>query len=462
VAKALRDMLLFAQHDLILDPPFMRLDLLSCRNVLIYFKSALQQRLLPLFHYALLPGGVLLLGNSETAGRFESIFAPIDAKLRIHRRNVAPLADPSVIFPVRPPAMPASKPEDTPTTSDALAVSAPLQTLADKLMLDEFAPPAVLVGEHGDIVYVSGRTGKFLEPAAGKANWNVHAMAREGLRTALVTGLRQVRAEGRAVTLGGLTTEPRGAGIGVEMSIRPVQLGRQAGMVMIVFRETHPADATVPATPPRRASHSRRDAQLTHALEEAQALREEMQSSQEELQSANEELQSTNEELQSANEELTTSKEEMQAMNEELQTLNAELISKLEDLALVQSDLKNLLNSTQIATLLLDGACNVRRFTEQAKKVINLRDGDVGRPLSDLTTALEYPALLDDIAQVHRTLEFREKEIRTGDGRWYSVRIMPYRTQDNVIDGSVITFADITAAKELEARLRLATGPAAG
>jgi two-component system CheB/CheR fusion protein len=451
-------MVLFAQHDLILDPPFIRQDLIACRNVLIYFKSVLQQRLLPLFHYALQPGGFLLLGNSETAGRFESIFTPFDAKLRIYRRSAAPLADPSVIFPVRPPTMPATLPDDPPAAGDPLPVAAPLQTLADRLMLDEFAPPAVLVGEQGDIVYVSGRTGKFLEPAAGKANWNVHAMAREGLRTALATGLRQARAEGTAVELRGLTVEPCGVGIGVEISIRPVQLGRQGGMAMIVFRETHPAAATTPAA---RGSSGRkqRDAQLTHALEEAQALREEMQSSQEELQSANEELQSTNEELQSANEELTTSKEEMQAMNEELQTVNAELVSKLEDLALVQSDLKNLLNSTQIATLLLDSACNVRRFTEQAKKVIHLRDGDVGRPLSDLTTTLDYPALQDDIGQVLRTLEYRETEIHTSDGHWYSVRIMPYRTQDNVIDGSVITFADITAAKDLEARLRLATAP---
>jgi transcriptional regulator with PAS, ATPase and Fis domain len=187
-------------------------------------------------------------------------------------------------------------------------------------------------------------------------------------------------------------------------------------------------------------------------------MREEMTSSQEELQSTNEELQSTNEELQSANEELTTSKEEMQAMNEELQTVNAELVVKLDDLALAQSDLKNLLNSTQIATLFLDGRNNVRRFTEQARKVINLRDGDIGRPLTDLTTSLDYPGLQADIDQVLHTLEFSEKVVQTTDGRWYSVRVMPYRTLDNVIDGSVITFVDVTVAKQLEARLRAAPG----
>jgi PAS domain-containing protein len=179
-----------------------------------------------------------------------------------------------------------------------------------------------------------------------------------------------------------------------------------------------------------------------------------MQSSQEELQSTVEELQSTNEELQSANEELTTSKEEMQAMNEELQTVNAELLSKLEDLALAQGDLKNLLNSTQIATLFLDRSMNVRRFTEQAKQVFSLRDVDIGRPLSDLRTTIDDATLLDDIAQVLRTLEPCEKEVKADRGRWYLVRAMPYRTLDNVIDGAVITFADITAAKQLEGRLR--------
>jgi two-component system, chemotaxis family, CheB/CheR fusion protein len=203
-----------------------------------------------------------------------------------------------------------------------------------------------------------------------------------------------------------------------------------------------------------------REAELQRAIAEAHALREEMRTSDEELRSTNEELQSTNEELQSANEELTTSKEEMQAMNEELQTVNAELMSRLEDLAVAQSDLKNLLNSTQIATLFLDGRLNVRRFTEQARRVISLRENDIGRPLADLVTRLQYPELGENIAAVLRTLEPREREIRTTEGAWYAVRIMPYRTQDNVIDGVVLTFIDISTAKALEARLRAA--PPAG
>jgi PAS domain S-box-containing protein len=224
--------------------------------------------------------------------------------------------------------------------------------------------------------------------------------------------------------------------------------------VLIVFRE---AATAPPAGRHRRTGggvHRELEADLQRSREEAQALREEMRASQEELQASNEELQSTNEELQSTNEELTSSKEEMQSMNEELQAVNAELQSKLDDLALAQSDMRNLLNSTDIATLFLDNDLNVRRFTEKARKIISLRDADIGRPLSDLTSQLEYPGLQEDVHEMLRTMVVAEKQIRSRDGQWYTVRIMPYRTHENVIQGAVITFVDITAAKELEARLR--------
>ncbi len=205
---------------------------------------------------------------------------------------------------------------------------------------------------------------------------------------------------------------------------------------------------------PKAREASADDKVLQHYRDEIQALREESRASQEELQSANEELQSTNEELQSTNEELTTSKEEMQSMNEELQTINAELQSKLDDLALAQSDMQNLLNSIEIAILFLDQDLNVRRFTDRAARIINLRESDVGRPLSDLTTVLQYPHLHDDAMQTLRTLEVSEKQILTDDDRWFSVRIMPYRTVDDRIAGVVITLLDITASKILESTLR--------
>ena len=231
------------------------------------------------------------------------------------------------------------------------------------------------------------------------------------------------------------------------------------GMVMIIF-----TDVSTPvgkkqtgrskSTPADSVRVLELEQELRQIREELQTTREEMQSSQEELKTTNEELQSTNEELQSTNEELTSSKEEMQSMNEELQAVNAELQSKLDDLALAQSDMRNLLNSTDIATLFLDNDLNVRRFTEKARKIISLRDADIGRPLSDLTSQLEYPGLQEDVQEMLRTMVVAEKQIRSRDGQWYTVRIMPYRTHENVIQGAVITFVDITAAKELEARLR--------
>jgi chemotaxis methyl-accepting protein methylase/Skp family chaperone for outer membrane proteins len=468
VSKQLRDMVLFAQHNVITDAPFARIDLVSCRNLLIYFKTSLQQRVVPLFHYVLRPGGYLLLGNSETVGPMESLCTPLNAKLRIYRSKEARHPDVPLMFPILPPPMPRTTSSAPPPHPEEAPPPISLQSLANRLILEEFSPPSVLVSEEGDILYISGRTGKFLEPAAGQANWNVYAMAREGLRAGLGAALRKARAEGQVTEAQGLAVESGGQALRVDLSVRPVTTAGHRGLMMIVFREmaTEAPIQAAPVASSARQSRSRRDTlALQRATEEAQTLREEMRSAQEEmrsaqeeLQSANEELQSTNEELQSINEELTTSKEEMQSMNEELQTVNAELRAKLEDLALAQGDLKNLLNSTQIATLFLDSAMNVRRFTEQAKRVINLRDSDVGRPLSDLTTPLDYPTLIEDISQVLRTLEFSEKAAPTTDGRWFTVRVMPYRTQDNVIEGSVITFIDITAAKHLEARLQSTPG----
>jgi two-component system CheB/CheR fusion protein len=327
------------------------------------------------------------------------------------------------------------------------------------MLLQAFSPPAVLVNAGGDIVYISGRTGKYLEPAAGKANWNIHVMARPGIRAQLAGALRTALSEKQPVELRGLRLDSETPEAIVDITVHGIQEPKALeGMAMIVFRDV----AAPPAGRKRRKGAATPDDpalrhELARSQEEVRALRQEMQASQEELQAANEELQSTNEELQSANEELTTSKEEAQSMNEELQTtINNELQSKLDDLALAQSDMQNLLNSTDIATLFLDNDLNVRRFTERTTRVIHLREGDIGRPLSDLATMLVYPELCDDAKETLRTLAFSEKQITTSDGRWYAVRIMPYRTLANVIQGVVITFVDITTAKELESRLRQA------
>ena len=460
IDKAIRDMVLFAQHDVVLDPPFTKLDILCCRNLLIYFDTTLQRRLLPLFHYSLRQGGVLLLGSSETIGPFNQLFEPIDATLRLYLRQARVEGhNPDLLLKSFPPLSTRPKDRAMPASPSSLVQGADsLQAAADHVLLQVHAPPAVVVNGSGDIVYISGRTGRYLEPAAGKANWNFHAMVRDSLREPIAQAIKQSAALHETQNLRGLSVTAPGAtptlvDVTVQALTEPVSLD---GMVMIVFHDLGPLPRKG-----RRQSASLLDA--THAAEiqqcreEIQALHEEARTSKEELQSANEELQSTNEELQSANEELTTSKEEMQSMNEELQTVNAEMQTKLDDLALAQSDLKNLLNSTDIAMLFLDQDLNVRRYTERATKIINLRDSDIGRPLSDLTTSLQYPALHDDTQETLRTLVFSEKQILTSDQRWFSVRIMPYRRLDNVIDGAVITFVDITVTKELESRLRLAS-----
>ena len=461
IDKRVRDMVLFAQHDVIMEPPFTRLDIVSCRNLMIYFGSALQKRLVPLFHYSLRPGGALLLGGSETVGRAQSLFRPLDPKSRLYWRsdNIAAGADSSaIVFPThrRPAARSAS--QETPL-AHLTTPPANLQALADQLLLQSYAPAAVLVNDGGDIVYISGRTGRYLEPAAGKANWNIHVMARPSIRAQLAVALRTALQEKKSVELRALRLDDAAtAAAAIDITVQPIlQPKSLEGMAMLVFRD-------VPAAPVRGGRRTKLAGmvdpgvteELLRSREEINALRQEMRASQEELQAANEELQSTNEELQSANEELMTSKEEAQSMNEELQTINGELQTKLDDLALAQSDMQNLLNSTDIATLFLDHQLNVRRYTEKIARVIHLREGDIGRPLSELASTLQYPALHADVKETLRTLAFSEKQIATTDGLWFTVRIMPYRTLANVIQGVVITFVDITVAKELESRLRQA------
>jgi two-component system CheB/CheR fusion protein len=435
------------------DPPFTRLDLLSCRNLLIYLTAPLQRRLLPLFHYSLRPGGVLLLGSSETVGRHEALFEPLEAKQRLYLSREGTQAPAVPAFPLRE-LLPPHPPDPEPDMAEAPNPVPNLQAAADRLLLQQLSPPAVLVNDRGDILYINGHTGKHLEPAAGKANWNIHVMAREGLRAPLALALQQAADGQGSVDLHAVLVDDGGSLHPVDVNVRRVTEPQLLdGMLLVVFRDVPP-----PKKRRRRgvAAQTQTEIELQQAREEAQALREEMRASQEELQASNEELQSTNEELQSTNEELTSSKEEMQSMNEELQAVNAELQSKLDDLALAQSDMRNRLNSTDIATLLLDKNLNVRRFTERARRIISLREADVGRPLSDLTTRLEYPGLEDDVREMLRTMVVAERQFHSRDGQWYAVRVMPYRTQDDVVQGAVITFVDITAAKALEARLRAA------
>ncbi len=445
IKQQIRDMIIFAPHNITMHPPFTKLDIITCRNLLIYFEPALQNKLLPLFHYALTANGIMLLGSAETVGNFTSFFRQVNDNTPIYTRMDKPLSLIDVDFPI------GSLLDNQPRhLSEMNKNITNLQTQADQILLQSYAPAAVLINADGDILYINGRTGKYLEPAAGKANWNIHVMAHKELQHPLFVAMNKAQAQVAPVIMTNLTLDQVTINLTVQAIMEPKVL---YGLLMVVF-----TDVVTPAKAPRKkrgAAEQQALIELQQAQEEVQLLREKMQSSHEELKSINEEMQSSNEELQSTNEELTTSKEEMQSMNEELQTVNAELQSKVDDLSWVNNDMKHLLDSTEIATIFLDNQLNVRRFTVHISHIFKLISSDVGRPLSDIATNLDYIELEDDVKKVLKSLVFIEKDITASEERWFKVRIMPYRTQENVIDGVVITFIDISKAKNLEAELRL-------
>jgi two-component system CheB/CheR fusion protein len=452
VTKSIREMVIFAPQNIIMDPPFTKLDFISCRNLLIYLTPELQKKLLPLFHYSLNPGGFLFLGSAETIGGFTNLFEPLAGKNRLYRRLASSVLTSELVeFPTA-----FSVTRADPASASAVSPDN-LQTLADQVLLQKHSPAAVLTNEKGDILYTSGRTGKYLEPAAGKANWNIFAMARQGLSYELTETFQKAVRQKETITIKNLVVGTNGEKQVVNVTVEPiVEKNALQGMVMIVFTDVDTKPKTRATGKPTISSVRVADLEqeLDSARHEVQSIREEMQSSQEELKSSHEEMQSTNEELQSTNEELTTSKDELQSLNEELQTVNQELETRLEELSHTNNDMKNLLDSTDIATLFLDNNMCVRRFTSETSKVTKLIASDVGRPITDIASALLYPGLAEDAREVLRILTKAEKQISTPEGNWFAARILPYRTLDNMIDGVVITFNDITAAKKLEAELR--------
>ena len=454
VGKKIREMVVFAAQNVIGDPPFTKMDLVCCRNLLIYLETELQQKLLATFHYSLNPGGALFLGSAETVGAASDLFAPLHAKARFYRRvDVSTRAQPAEIPRVALPLAPGR------TIAAQAQEKTDLQSLADKLLLKRFAPASVLVNGSGDIVYINGKTGKYLEPPSGKANWNILAMARDGLAHELAAIFQRVVRNRGEASAKNVKIPASGGPWLVDVSVQAIDEPEALrGMVLVVFTDTPGPERPERGKRPRHKGSSdsllkEAEFELQKNRETLQMTMEEMQASQEELKSTNEELQSTNEELQSTNEELTTSREEMQSLNEELQTVNNELQAKLDELSKTNDDMQNLLNSTEIATIFLDDFFKIRSFTPQAAKITKLIPSDVGRPLADLVTDLEYPQLYADASEVLRTLVFSEKQVPTRGGRWFSVRIMPYRTRDNRIDGVVITLMDITPAKHLELQL---------
>lgn len=457
IINSVRDMVIFAQQNIIMDPPFTKLDILCCRNLLIYFTTELQKKLIPLFHYALNPDGILVLGNAETIGSFSALFKPVKSKSKIYERLNSGILTEPVIFPsAYTPASTAVAQNQKPSKPVTN-----IQTLADQVLLQQFSPAAALVNEKGDIFYIAGRTGKYLEPAAGKVNWNIFAMARPGLKYELSNAFQNVLRKKVAAKIKNISFGTKDETQVIDLTIQPINEPEVLkGMVMITFTDVTPEYPQVKSKVKKHhsgASGSRvkeLEQELEKARYDVQAINEEMQTSQEELKSTNEELQSTNEEIQSTNEELTTSKEEMQSMNEELQTVNKELQAHVDELSRTNNDMKNLLDSTDIATLFLDNSLNVRRFTNRTTEITKLIQSDVGRPITDIASELIYPEIEADVKKVLRTLISLEKEIPASGGQWYLVRILPYRTLENTIDGVVITYTDITVMKNLESELR--------
>jgi two-component system CheB/CheR fusion protein len=458
IKKEIREMVIFAAQNVLKDPPFTKLDLLVCRNLLIYLQPEAQERVLSLFHYALNPEGVLFLGPSESVSGMSDHFAALDKKWRIYRRK-----EPVGGLPV-PARFAAALPgrEATPRGESEAAGRGQklhLSVLLEKTLLNRYAPACVIVNDRGDILHIHGRTGDYLEPASGQPRLNILEMAREGLRIDLAAALRRAAAQDAPVVHGGVRVRTNGDFAAVRLTVTKLSEPESIRGLLLVAFQTEPAAekgqraARKPASRPAKAPAGRvleLEHELQYAKETLQSTVEELETSNEELKSTNEELQSTNEELQSANEELETSKEEMQSLNEELQTVNAQLQAKVDDLARTGDDMQNLLNSTEVATIFLDQELRIKRFTPEARKLVNLIPSDTGRPLADLAWNLRYDELQADAAEVLRTLVFKEKEVQTKEGAWRQVRILPYRTTDNLIDGLVMTFVNINRGKQAE------------
>ncbi len=458
ISKEIRETVIFATQNLIQDPPFTHVDLISCRNLLIYLNAELQKEIFPQFHYALNPGGILFLGASESIGNFDDLFSTINKKWKIYQRK-----DIRASVPVSKLSLLPARVKESPSFSfQSLSTEFQPGNIArqiERLLLERYTPASVIINEHGKIVYIYGRTGKYLEPSMGQPSWNIIEMAREGLRLPLVSSLRIATKKGETeIISSGLRVKTNGdfetIDLKLEKIIEPETL---KDLFLVTFlpqtKENRRKLAAGTEKPSLLIDKPGEKEQLEHELfftkESLRATIEELETSNEELKSTNEELQSTNEELQSSNEELETAKEEMQSLNEELNTVNSELQNKVELLSDTNDDMQNLLNSTDIATIFLDRNLRIRRFTRQAKTIIKLIDSDIGRPLGDLVSTLKYEHLLDDAKTVLQTLVYKDTEETVNDV-WYLLRILPYRTAENMIDGLVISFIDISRLKKAE------------
>ncbi|MDO8331396.1 MAG: chemotaxis protein CheB [Fluviicoccus sp.] len=463
VHKEIRDMLVFSEHDVIKNPPFSRLDLITCRNLLIYLDTDLQRKLIALFHYALSAGGVLFLGSSETVGECGDLFAVLDRKSKVFQRKEdfqgaqrAALGRFMTHEHMRDLTLPSSSPGKA-----VQPVKPSLRELVERTLVEQLAPAGALVNSQGDILYLYGRTGMYLEPTPGEAGINnILKMAREGLRRELTTVLRKAVAGKERIRVESLRVKTNGHFSLVNLSVCPVVTGPspafESDLFLVILDEVpEPAAGSAAGLPAGTVDDGRGadagamiaelNAELQAKEEYLQAANEELETANEELKSSNEEMQSVNEELQSTNEELETSKEELQSINEELTTVNTELQTKVADLSRANNDMNNLLAGTGIGTIFVDHNLRILRFTPAATQIINLILSDVGRPVGHIVSNLKgYDSLVSDAQTVLSTLILKEIDVQTTEGKIYTMRILPYRTLDNVIEGVVITFVDIS------------------
>ena len=459
ISKAVRDLCVFSRQDVTKDPPFSKLDLISCRNLLIYFGPELQKRVIPTFHFALKPAGLLLLGGSETIGGFADLFALADRRHKLYTRKPAAHR---LEFALPLHGRPEEKDGPGQTAAPASPAGFDYQKEADRIVLSKYTPPGVVVNEHLDILQFRGHTGPYLEPAPGSASLNLLKMARDGLLLELRSALHDAKRHNGPARRPGVPVQANGGFREVDIEVIPLRPtpSSRTGCFLVLFKETAPAAAPVapgtktsaakpaelpPVAPSKLVAHLRQE--LTATREYLQSGISEHERTNEELQSANEEILSSNEEMQSTNEELTTAKEELQSTNEELTTVNDELNTRNLELDQLNGDLVNLLNSVHIAVVMLGGDLSIRRFTPLAERLLNLIPTDVGRPLSDLRPNLLVPEFEQLVAEVLDSLTPKEVEVQDREGRWYSLRLRPYRTLENKIDGVIFALVDIDAVR---------------
>jgi two-component system CheB/CheR fusion protein len=456
VKKEIREMVIFAPQDFIKDPPFSRMDLICCRNLLIYIENDVQSRLFPLFNYALKPGGILFLGTSETIGESKDLFTVLDRKWKIFQRREVVMEADRLKFPaVFAPS--SNKPIGEPVRGVA---ETKIPALTEKIFLDNYAPTFAVIDMNYRLVYVRGRTGKYLEIASGQPSLSILEMAREGLRAELASAIYQATSEKKNIIRERVRVKYNDGFQAVNITVAPLtEPGIPPGCLMIVFQELELTAGATKANPPVRGRKrlTELEAELNLTRENLQAMVEELEATNEELKSANEELQSNNEELQSSNEELDSSREELQSLNEELTTLNAELHDKNELVSKTNDDLNNFVNRTDIAIILLDDGLKIRSCTPATSDIFNIRKIDSGRPIDEITSRLVYDKMVDDAHEVIRTLQPKEVEVQRKDGYWFNMRISPYRTAQNVINGLVVSFLDINEQKKATALLRETT-----